>query len=148
MLRLCDGAKDRDSRLQELILRNSTFYDFRESIPASSLFQNIHTIDITDADIYLSKTSFERMNFLDHILKQKGENKNCKIKNIVTDQLPSYEYKYFGVNISRGASERLTRLSVTCVPDDMNYLDNLDDLTEHEDQERPSCLSTSLNWLR
>ena len=90
------------------------------------------------------------MNLLDHILKQKRDSKKCKIQNILTDQLPSYEYKDFGVNmnISRGTSNRITRLPETCVPDDIDYLDNLDDLTEFDNQEITSCLSTTISCLR
>jgi hypothetical protein len=100
---LLDGS-NQEPNLKELILRNSNLSNFRESIPASSLFNNIHTVDITNSYIFLSKTSFERMILIDHILKQKKDNKQWKLKHIVTDLADEYapKYKHLGVNIILG----------------------------------------------
>ena len=127
------------SRLKELILRNSIFYNFRESIPASPLFSNILRIDITNASIFLSRTSFERMSIMDHILKQKKDNKKCKIKDIVTDQTPTYKYKHLGVNISRGAVTNLSKYPESYLPEDINI--------PHEPLEI-SCVSKLRNHFR
>ena len=60
------------------------------------------------------------MILLDHILKQKLDNKECKIKQIVTDLADEYapKYKYLGVNITRGLSGQLKHVPDTDLPDD------------------------------
>ena len=130
------------SKLKELILRNSKFFNFRESIPGSPLFVNIHTLDITNTEIFLSQTSFERMCLIDHILMQKKDNPKCQIKDIVTDRPPTYEFKHLGVNISRapGASTQLSEFPELYVPDD----------TAKEtpvESEESSCVSNIINCL-
>ena len=127
------------SRLKELILRNSIFYNFRESITASPLFSNILRIDITNASIFLSRTSLERMSIMDHILKQKKDNKKCKIKDIVTDRAPTYKYEHLGVNISQGEVTNLSKYPETYLPEDINIL--------HEPLEI-SCVSKLRNRFR
>ena len=80
---------------------------------------------------------------MDHILKQKRDDKMFKLRNIVTDRPPSYEVKHLGVNISRGASTNLREYPETFVPDDLS--NNSD---EHVDLERTSCFNHFMNCLR
>eukprot|EP00092_Neocalanus_flemingeri_P029041 GFUD01031527.1.p1 GENE.GFUD01031527.1~~GFUD01031527.1.p1 ORF type:complete len:544 (-),score=101.53 GFUD01031527.1:129-1670(-) len=124
ILRPCNAEIENEnkqgSKLKELILRNSTLSNFRESIPGSFLFANVHTVDITNSSIFLSKTSFEKMILLDHILKRKMVTKECKIRNIVTDLADEYalKYKHLGVNITRGPFDHLRSFLDTDLPDD------------------------------
>ena len=103
--------------MQELILRNSTINNCKASIPASYLFANVHTVDITNCSVFVSKTSLDNMFLLYHILKQKRDNEEFKIKHIVTDLAYEYKSKY-GVTVSRGHAGHLTNLPDTDLPVD------------------------------